>query len=162
MNRPVCKITPTIGEKIVEFLGLIIIAFTVLFPLIIYSRLPDIIPTHININGEVDSYGRKGMFIILPIVSIVTYVGISVLQKFPHIFNYPVEVNENNFPKLYSLGIRLCRFTKIAIILLFGYIVLYFSLIAVGKTVALFPVIILFLGLNIGIIFYLIKMLKCK
>ncbi len=162
MNRPIVKIKPNTSEKMVEFLGLIIIICTAFIPLVLYNRLPEIVPTHINIYGKIDGYGGKGILIVLPIISIITYIGLSILQKYPHIFNYPIEINENNFYKLYTLGINLCRFSKIAVTLILAYIVIHFICNAIGKTVTLIPMFFLFLGFNIGIIYYLIKMYKCK
>lgn len=162
MNRPVVKIKPNTSEKIVEFLGLIIIICTAFIPLVLYNRLPEIVPTHINIYGEIDGYGGKGILIVLPIISIIAYIGLSILQKYPHVFNYPIGINENNFYKLYSLGINLCRFSKITITLILAYIIIHFACNAIGKNVTLIPMYFLFFLFNIGIIYHLIKMSQCK
>ena len=60
MNRPIVKIKPNTSEKIVEFLGLIIIICTAFIPLVLYNRLPEIVPTHINIYGKMtDMEGKE-------------------------------------------------------------------------------------------------------
>ena len=43
------------------------------FSIIVAFLLPDTIPTHFNENGEVDAYGNKSYFLILPII-IQTFV----------------------------------------------------------------------------------------
>ena len=65
MKRPVVKVVPTFGEKIVEILVLMIVVCMMIFPYIIYNRLPEIIPSHFNIRGEFDGYGNKDSFPVI-------------------------------------------------------------------------------------------------
>jgi len=162
MKRPVIKIVPTIGEKIVELLGLLITICMVIFPYIIYSRLPEIIPTHINILGEIDGYGNKDSFNSVPLLGVIIYIGLSVMQKYPHAFNYPIEVNEDNCHQLYSLGIKCCRSSKIIAMLIFAYITYHFTCSAFGIKATMVPVIFLTLGLLITLIYYIVQMSKCE
>ena len=132
------------------------------FPYIIYSRLPEIIPTHINIIGEIDGYGSKDTFNILPFFGVIIYVGLSIMQKYPHVFNYPVEVNEDNCRQLYSLGIKCCRFIKIISTLIITYITYHITCYAFGIEATMIPVIFLALGLLISMIYFIVKMSRCK
>ena len=49
---------------------------------------------------------------VLPIVGLVMYVSLTVLERFPHIYNYPVAVTNENARELYTLGRRWLSVTK--------------------------------------------------
>lgn len=162
MKRPVIKIVPTIEEKIVELLGLLIVICMVIFPYIIYNKLPEIIPTHINIIGEIDGYGSKDSFNVLTFFAAFIYICLSIMQKYPHTFNYPTEVNEDNCRELYSLGIKCCRSVKIISALMFAYITYSITCNAFGIKATMIPVIFLTLGFLFCLIYYPVKMSKCR
>ncbi|MBZ4665437.1 SdpI family protein [Mahella sp.] len=52
---------------------IIIIAVALLSAIAVYGRLPDKIPMHWNINGEIDSYGGKGTIFLLPLMNAGIY-----------------------------------------------------------------------------------------
>lgn len=114
MYRPIVKIKPSIGDKIVEILGLMIVVSMVWFSLTMYGRFSKIIPNDTNIS----------MLIIVPIIGVILYIGLSVLQKFPHVLNYAVEVNDDNYIKLYSRAVKVIRYAKIVLVLTFAFIIL--------------------------------------
>lgn len=161
MKRPVVKIIPTFGEKIVEILALMIVVSMMIFSYVIYERLPEIIPTHIDIRGEIDGYGDKYSFYVLPLTGLIIYLGVSILQKYPHAFNYPIDVTEDNCRQLYLLGVKCLRFCKTTCVLIFAYYTYHYACTALGITTIIFPAIILFIGLLFGIIFYIVKMSRC-
>ena len=61
-----------------------------------YFELPEIIPTHYNEAGEADSYGDKLNILALPIISTLLFIGLTILNKRPHLFNYPSEITKEN------------------------------------------------------------------
>jgi uncharacterized membrane protein len=87
-----------------------------------YINLPEIIPTHFGINGKADDWGNKVTVFILPAISMVLFIGISILNRFPHIFNYPVRVTAENANFLYSRGTRLIRIIKVSILIIMLFI----------------------------------------
>jgi len=102
-----------------ECVGLFLILAIWIIPVLLYKNLPDTIPTHFGINGEADDWGSKTTIFILPVLCLLLYIGLSILNKFPHIFNYPVKVTEENAMRLYFKATLILRFAKLAIILLF-------------------------------------------
>ena len=79
--------------------------------------LPEKIPTHFNLAGEADGFGHKNDLFILAVSATIIYILLSILKRFPHVFNYPVEVTEHNAPQLYYLGNQMLRFLKFLTIL---------------------------------------------
>ena len=86
----------SIVEMIVELVILLLVIGTVVFTLLTFPKLPETVPTHIGVKGQVDGFGNKGILLAMPIIGFVFYIGLSILQRFPNIYNYPVEVTENN------------------------------------------------------------------
>ncbi len=91
------------------FLGLILGFLIALFA---YDSLPEQIPSHINANGEVDNYSSKQFIWGLPIIALFLYILLTVINKSPHLFNYPVKVTTENAAQQYGIAVRLNRMIK--------------------------------------------------
>jgi hypothetical protein len=87
---------------------------------------------------------------LLPVIATVCYVGITMLNKYPHIFNYPTEVTESNAPKLYVMTVRMLRIIKLAILFTFTEIILstYFTAMGIANGLGVW-----FLPLNLLLFF---------
>lgn len=78
-------------------MGLMIASFLIIF--LVYNKLPDKIPTHWNIYGEVDSYGPKLFATLMPIgFMIIMWVFMRVLPKID-----PRKDNYLRFEKSYEI-----------------------------------------------------------
>ena len=111
--------------------------------------------------GNVGAYLDGRLFCFLFILSLMFYVGLSVLQRFPHLYNYPVEVTDKNRLCLYRLGVGLVRHIKFLIVLWFGSI----GLCVASTARTSFYVGMIFLGV-VGmitiLIVYVVKMLRLE
>ena len=83
-------------DRVVEILALAIVLTMINVPIVLYSSLPERIPSHYNIAGEIDSYNSRSSVFILPVICLLVYLPITILQCFPHLYNFPVEVTEEN------------------------------------------------------------------
>lgn len=120
--RPKLKPKLTKTDYLLEaavFLGL---ASIWILAITAYHSLPEIIPTHYGFNGQADDWGSKAAIFILPVISLVMIIGMSILNRFPHIFNYPLKVTEENAMQLYRKGTLLIRIIKVIIVILFMFI----------------------------------------
>lgn len=62
-----------------------------IFSILLYNKLPEKIPTHFNINGEVDSYGSKlFVCILLPIILCIVNILLNIILN-----NDPKKQNHN-------------------------------------------------------------------
>ena len=86
------------------------------------KNLPERIPTHFNIAGEPDGYGSKSTLWILPVTAVIMYIGMTILELFPHIYNYPVEITPENAVRQYRIATRLIRILKTIIAILFSFL----------------------------------------
>ena len=123
-NRPKLKLEKTTYDKFLIALGCFLLLLT--WGLAIYGMLcsPDTIPIHFNAYGEPDAYGDKTNFLIEPIMSTLLYFGIVYLNKFPHVFNYPVKITKENARTNYRIAIRMMHWLAIGLAFLFLLIVI--------------------------------------
>ncbi len=109
-------------DWILELIGAIGILFLFIIPAYFYNSLPDIIPQHFNAKGEVDGHGNKNSIWMLPAIEVVLYSGLFWLNKFPHIFNYPIKITPENAHRQYKYATRFIRILNVSIVWIFCYL----------------------------------------
>ncbi len=119
-ERPKIKLIPTNADMLVELLGWIVLLTIWGWTFTYYSSLPDTIPTHFNAAGEADGFGTKVSLIALPVIATLLFIGLTVLNRYPHIFNYPTSITQDNALRQYTLGTRILRYLKLVLVLVFG------------------------------------------
>lgn len=81
--------------KLRELLPMLILAIMLASSVIMFSQLPEQIPTHWNAQGVADGFGARWTVFILPIVAIILYLVLRILPKYDSLQkNY----NENILP----------------------------------------------------------------
>lgn len=120
--RPKIKIPLTPIDKTVEITGIVTVLAVWVYILTNYSSLPDVIPTHYGGSGKADGYGDKVSILGLPAVATVIYIAITILNRFPHVFNYPSEITPENAVSQYTIMTRMMRWLKLVVVVIFGSI----------------------------------------
>jgi uncharacterized membrane protein len=120
--RPKIKIKRTTADWVTDFIAFSLLVILIAIPIIYSGSLPEKIPTHFNAAGEIDDYGSKSTLWMLPVMGFIMYIGMTILEGFPHIYNYPVEITEENAPIQYRLATRLMRILKTVILFIFSFI----------------------------------------
>ena len=109
MARPKIRIELTTADKAVEILGWFSLLAIWIFTIASYSNLPDTIPIHYNGAGKADGFGSKINMLMLPFIATILFVGMTVANKFPHVFNYPTKITEENALRQYTNATRMMR-----------------------------------------------------
>ena len=122
-KRPRIKLQLNQTDKILEVVGWVSVFGIWALPLINYFDLPEIIPIHFNGAGKADGFGNKTHIFVLPIISTLLFIGLTILNKHPHIFNYPSQITKENAVHQYTNATRMMRVLKLVIVLLFGLII---------------------------------------
>jgi uncharacterized membrane protein len=122
-KRPRLKLKLNQTDKILEIVGWISVIGIWALTLTNYSILPEIIPIHFNGAGKADGFGNKTHIFVLPIISSLLFIGFTILNKRPHIFNYPSQITKENALRQYTNATRMMRVLKLVIVVLFGLIV---------------------------------------
>jgi hypothetical protein len=60
--------------------------------------------------------------VLLPIIGLILYAALTMLSRFPHVFNYPWHITEENARRQYLLSRRLVSAVKLSMVLMFAYI----------------------------------------
>jgi uncharacterized membrane protein len=135
--RPRITIKRSMADWITDIIAFSFLVILIALPIIYSGSLPDKIPVHFNAAGEVDGYGSRATLWMLPVIGFIMYAGMTVLEFFPHIYNYPVEITEENAATQYRLATRLIRILKTVILLIFSFISYKTIDTGLGKTVGL-------------------------
>ena len=133
-TRPKIKLNLSPLDKIVEFTSKIFLVAMWVLTLYVFPKLATTIPIHFNGIGQADNYGDKSTLLILPIIATIIYFVLTLLNKYPHILNYRVNITEDNAHRQYTIATRMLRFTKLAIQLIFSLIILLTYLTSIGVT----------------------------
>ena len=92
-------------NRLLDIIGSTLLILLIVTTFMYWGKAPDMVPTHFNFKGEIDSYGSKNtLFILLPIV-IITYIGLAILSKYPQVYNYCIEITSRNKEKQYLMAL---------------------------------------------------------
>ncbi|MCX6377398.1 MAG: DUF1648 domain-containing protein, partial [Armatimonadetes bacterium] len=136
-KRPVLKIPLSPTEYGLEVFAVLGFLFGVVATRVYWTRVPESIPTHFGAAGQPDAWGAKWNLLLLPAVSLVIYALFTILSRFPHIYNYPVRITEENAERQYRIARSLMYWMKAEIVWLFTYIEWQSIQTALGKSYGL-------------------------
>ena len=161
-ERPKIKLELTTADKTFEIIGWLLVISVWGLTITNYANLPETILTHYNGAGQADRFGGKATILTLPLIATVLFVGLTILNKFPHIFNYPTNITQDNALRQYAT--RMIRYLKLIIVVIFGLIEFKTIQIANGQADGLG---IWFLPMTLGLIFipliyFVVKLFKAK
>jgi len=86
------------------------------------GQLPDRIPTHFDLAGHADGWGSPQALLMVPAVAFVLYLGITLVARFPAVFNYPVRVTPENRRRLEELALNMICWLKTELVCLFAWL----------------------------------------
>ena len=109
-------------QTISNLISIILVAGYIIFLLVTWKSIPDIVPTHFNFSGNADSYGSKNTLIFIPIIMIAVFTLIAVSERFPGTWHFPVEITDENREQLFQIGTYMLAAIKLLIVCLFIYI----------------------------------------
>lgn len=121
-DRPKIKVPYQSVDYVMELICIALLILMWAYAIVEYTNLPDIIPTHFNSAGIADDYGSKSTIFIMPVIGSLTYILFFVLNLYPHIHNYSVNITSENALKNYRFSSRFLRTVNVLICLLFAYI----------------------------------------
>jgi uncharacterized membrane protein len=125
-ERPRIKIIPSSLTRILDLVAYAGLIFLWIYTLLKYTQLPSIIPVHFNEHGEVNGYGSRAViFIIPPIVTLLVAL-LTLVSRYPHVFNYTVQINEQNAEQQYKRAVLSLKYMKVAIVAIFIFTELEF------------------------------------
>lgn len=135
--RPKIKIPLTTIDKVMEIAGWLFVITACILAFYYYYKLPEVIPVHFDITGKPDRYSSKAYLFFLPVLALILFTGMTWLNKYPHVFNYPVNITPENAERHYRFSTRMLRFVKMVLAFIFCLILFRGGLAATGKATSL-------------------------
>ncbi len=146
-------------DILVEIVCLILLIGVLIYLVLNWNSIPERIPGHYNAMGEIDRMGSKKELLVLPIISWLMYLGMTVLERFPQIWNTGVTVTAENKERVYRVLKNMLSTMKLIMVAVFVYLTINSSQ-AISLSVWFLPV---FITLMFGsIIFFIIKLVRVK
>lgn len=146
-------------DIIINFICLLLLLGVVAYLAVNWNSIPDKIPGHYNAMGEVDRWGNKGELLVLLIIGWVIYIGITILEHFPQVWNTGVTVTEENKARIYSILKNMIGIVKLLVVGTFVFLAIN-SALAKSLPIWFLPI---FLGLMFGsIIFFIVRLTRAK
>jgi uncharacterized membrane protein len=163
-ERPRIPIQSTPTDKWLDWISYFLILILIAYPIYFYFSLPVTVPAHLNIEGEIDRYGSKETILLMPAVGLFLFIMLTILLRFPHIYNYPVKVTGENAVRIYTSGVRFIRIVRLWMMIVLIIVIVSFVRMATGNTIKsdkwLLPLILLLaLGL---LVFSVVRFFNIK
>lgn len=132
-GRPRIEVPLQAIDIVTELISITILILMWCYCVINYIDLPDTIATHFNGSGEPDGYGSKNTIWMLPIIATTMYIGLFILNKYPHMHNYMINITKENAFKNYQFSTRTVRVVNFLCVLLLAYVTYMIVESAFGK-----------------------------
>lgn len=100
---------------ITNLISILMIIGVVVFLVCIWKNIPEVVPIHFNAAGIADSFDKKSSLFIEIVIMTVSFLLLAVLERFPKLWNYPVEVTTENRKRLYKSTLYMLGLLKIII-----------------------------------------------
>lgn len=140
-----------------NILCLVILIGILIYLIIHWNSIPDKIPGHYNGMGEIDRMGSKGEILVLPIISWLMYLGMTVIERFPQVWNTGVRVTEENRERVYRTIKNMLSTMKLIIVAVFSYLTINSAQVLPLSPWFLPVFLILIFG---SIIFFIIRLIR--
>lgn len=116
------KLPRTVFERFLDKVSLIIFLSVLLFVVIEFGSIPNQVPGHYDGVGKVDRWGSKGELVFLLLVRAALWMGMTIIEKYPHTYNY-LNLKDDNREAQYKNGRLMINVLKNEIVVLFSFII---------------------------------------
>lgn len=106
-------------HKIANTVMVFCLAGTFLCLFFFWPEIPQLIPAHYNFAGVIDRWDDKRSLWLLPVIALIMYAGMTILEHFPQAWNTGITVTEENRAAVYRTLKDLLITTKLMVVLIF-------------------------------------------
>lgn len=153
INPPLTKL-----DIFLEAIAIIGLIYMIVQIIVEFPNVESEVATHFNASGQPDSWGDKSTLLIIPVITIALYALLTIINRYPHLFNFPAEITEANAPRQYQIAKTLVIYLKAYTIGLFLYIQLMSINVTAenGGGLGKFFIVIVILGSLLPIVIYFV------
>ena len=101
-NSKIPRYPNTGFQKALNLFSILALVLAFLYPLLKWDQIPDTIITHWGFSGQPDGWGPKGTIWIIPAVSLLLYLPLTILERFPSVWNVPVRTTQRDQKWVYQ------------------------------------------------------------
>jgi len=94
----------------------------IIYLVAVWSSLPDQIPGHYDFAGNVTRYDGRGTLLVVPIINWILFLGISLVELFPNIWNTGVKVTAENRARVYRILRNMIVTLKFSVVVSFLFL----------------------------------------
>lgn len=123
-----------LGERVAQGVSAVLVLGPLAYTSWMWNKLPARIPLHFGFNGQADGFGDARNFWLVPTFGLVLFVGLTLLERVPHVYNYPYRITDNNREATYRLGRRMVLGLKTSLTAVLAYVTIATLQTAVGHT----------------------------
>lgn len=154
----------TLAEDIAQGVSAVMAVGPFLYWLTVHDepRMPR--PVHFGIDGQPDRFGSSSAFWLLQALGIILFIGMTLLERVPHVYNYPFRVTESNRERIYDVGRQTMLATKTLLLTACAYVSVASIQTAVGRANGLgtwfVPTLLAAVAINVGISVYRLRRVR--
>ena len=127
MEEPI-KIERNALDILETIISLLCLVGVVVYLILAWNTIPDKIPAHYNAAGEINRWGSKSELIVLPIISWLMFGLITLIERYPSVWNTGVHITPENRDAVYRLLKNMIAVVKMFVLAMFGSITVISSL----------------------------------
>jgi uncharacterized membrane protein len=163
-NRPKLHIPKTKTEWLWDIVGYSFYIGSIIFLIVVWSKLPQDVPAHFNAAGEVDRWGSKLELLIFPLIGGFLLIMLQAFERFPEVHNYPKRLNEENAEQFYLTSRKMMNQLKNSCLVIFALILFESVSIALewGSGFGVWFLPLLIIGTGIPIVLGLVRQSKIR
>lgn len=111
-NRPRIELHREPVDVALQAAAALALLFSGIILLNAWPRLPDSVPVHFGANGTPDGWGSKRALLLLPGLGLAIVVLLTLLERVPHVHNYPWPITPENARRQYLNSSRMLAAIK--------------------------------------------------
>jgi len=116
------KMKNSIFDIAINVCCLLTLAGVTVFLAAAWGSIPARVPMHYNFAGEIDRWGSKYEMLFLPVTAWAMYLLITVLERFPGIWNTGVRITEENRERVYRILKNMIITVKLIVVAEFAFL----------------------------------------
>ncbi|MDH5609258.1 MAG: DUF1648 domain-containing protein [Cyclobacteriaceae bacterium] len=121
-SRPKIEIKRTRFDFFLEIVAVCAVLVGILFPSLSYRELPTQVPVHFDFTGVADGYGHKSFLLLLMGIELLLFLLLFFVARYPHHFNYPVRITQENARHQYRNAVLLVRSMNAVICVFYSFL----------------------------------------
>jgi uncharacterized membrane protein len=120
--RPVLRVPRTRLEAVLDCVGVLVLGVMAWTLFVAWPALPREVPVDFGTSGTPVAWGSKGLLLLFAGIALAVHLGLSLLRRIPHLYNYPFPITEANAERQYLLARLLVTALRTEVVGVFAYI----------------------------------------